>query len=218
MDAVTFFDLIQRGAYATYPLIACSILGLAIAAERLWALRGLLAGMRELAAKVSFPLKRGDLDEVEHLVEREGERMPLAPIYRAVLPLVNDSPLEDIAEAAETQRLEQVQRLRRNVWMLGTVATASPFIGLFGTVIGIIKAFHEMASQGTGGFAVVAAGISEALVATALGLGVAILAVVAYNYLQVRLGEVATGMRVGITRFVESVRAGRHERGRRQVA
>ncbi len=72
----------------------------------------------------------------------------------------------------------------------------APFIGLFGTVVGIIKSFHQMAVTGSGGFTVVAAGISEALIATAAGLVVAVLAIVAYNYLMVRANRIATALRV----------------------
>ena len=79
--------------------------------------------------------------------------------------------------------------MRRGLWMLGTIGSLAPFIGLFGTVWGIMKSFHDMAMQGSGGFAVVAAGISEALVATAVGLLVAILALAVYNYLQVTVGR-----------------------------
>jgi peptidyl-dipeptidase Dcp len=113
---------------------------------------------------------------------------------------------------------EQPQVLRRNIWLIGTIGSAAPFIGLFGTVVGIMRAFHHMAQTGTGGFAVVASGISEALVATALGLGVAIIAVALYNYFQVRLNDLGTTMRVGITRFIDGVCAFRGERGTRQVA
>ena len=104
------------------------------------------------------------------------------------------------------------------MWLIGTIGSAAPFIGLFGTVVGIMRAFHHMAQTGAGGFAVVASGISEALVATALGLGVAIIAVALYNYFQVRLADLGTTMRVGITRFVDGVCAMRGERGTRQVA
>jgi len=82
-------------------------------------------------------------------------------------------------------------RLKCHLWALGTVGTISPFVGLFGTVVGIRSAFTAMAAAGTGGFAVVANGISEALVATAAGIFVAIEAVVLYNYFQARLGRIA---------------------------
>ena len=72
-------------------------------------------------------------------------------------------------------------KLDRGLVVLGTLGNNAPFIGLFGTVIGIIKAFHDLASNPDGGPAVVMAGISEALVATAVGLMVAIPAVIAFN-------------------------------------
>jgi biopolymer transport protein ExbB len=77
------------------------------------------------------------------------------------------------------------------LWILGTVASSAPFIGLFGTVVGIIRAFDSMAATGSGGFAVVAAGISEALVATAGGLIVGVLSIFAYNAFMVRIGNTA---------------------------
>jgi len=218
MDAVTFLDLIRQGYYATYPLLFCSVVALAIAGERMWALRGLGARMTSISKQVGFLLRRGDLDGARDLVERDAADLPLGVIYRELLPRVADTPVEDLLAIGEGHRIAQTQALRRNVWLLGTIGSAAPFIGLFGTVVGIMRAFHSMAQTGTGGFAVVASGISEALVATALGLAVAIIAVVLYNYFQVRLNDMATTMRVGIARFVDGVCAHRGDRGTRQVA
>ena len=77
--------------------------------------------------------------------------------------------------------------LGRFLWILGTVGSMAPFVGLFGTVVGIIKSFESIAQSGRSGFSVVAAGLSEALIATALGIGVAVVAIIFYNYLQVLL-------------------------------
>ena len=82
-------------------------------------------------------------------------------------------------------------RCERYVWLLGTVGSLAPFIGLFGTVLGIIRAFESMAATGSGGFAVVAAGISEALIATAGGLLVGVLSIFAYNAFMVRIGNLS---------------------------
>jgi biopolymer transport protein ExbB len=218
MDVVTLLDLIQQGYYATYPLLLCSIVALAVAGERLYALRGLDARMLGVSRQIGFLLRRGDLDGARDLVQREAGDLPIGRIYQELLPHAADAPIDDLLALADGHRVEQSQALRRNVWLLGTIGSAAPFIGLFGTVLGIMRAFHSMALAGTGGFAVVAAGISEALVATALGLAVAIVAVVLYNYFQVRLGELTTTMRVGVTRFIDGVCAFRGERGRRQVA
>ncbi len=217
-DVVTLLDLVQQGWYATYPLLACSVVALAITGERLWALRGLDARMISLSKQVGFLMRRGDTEGADDLLDREGSDLPLGEVYRQLLPHARATPVEDLLSIADGHRLEQAQALRRNIWVIGTIASAAPFIGLFGTVVGIMRAFHSMAQEGAGGFGVVASGISEALVATALGLFVAILAVVVFNYFQVRLGEIATTMRVGVTRFVDGVCVHRGHGGSRQVA
>jgi biopolymer transport protein ExbB/TolQ len=98
---------------------------------------------------------------------------------------------------------EETQKLRKHLWILGTVASSAPFIGLLGTVIGIIRSFESMAVAGTGGFAVVAAGISEALVATALGLAVAIIAVMFYNYFQTRIASLNGLFRIQVAKVLQ---------------
>jgi biopolymer transport protein ExbB len=89
---------------------------------------------------------------------------------------------ERIVENFQLYRQKLQMDLSRRLGIFGTVSFVSPLIGLMGTVLGIMRAFHDLAQAGTGGPAVVAAGISEALVATAAGIGVAVLSAVLYNY------------------------------------
>lgn len=89
---------------------------------------------------------------------------------------------EIMREAIAQEVVTQTAELQHNLPILATVASTAPYIGLFGTVLGILDAFHTIAATGKTGASVVAGGISEALLATALGLGVAIPAVIAYNY------------------------------------
>jgi len=217
MDTGTLLDLIQQGYYATYPLLACSIIALAVAADRIWALRGLDKKLMDLARQIGVMLQHGDTEGAAALIRRDAGDLPLGQIYLNLLPRVGDTRVEDLLVLADGFRMEQAQSLRRNIWILGTIGSSAPFIGLFGTVVGIMRAFHQMAIAGTGGFAVVASGISEALVATALGLAVAIIAVALYNFFQVRLGELGTTMQVGIARFIEALCAAGGSDGRRQA-
>jgi biopolymer transport protein TolQ len=92
--------------------------------------------------------------------------------------------VETVARALERQAQRELQQLRRGQSVLGTVSSTAPFVGLLGTVIGIVTAFQEMAATGSGGLATVSGGIAEALVTTAIGLLVAIPAVFAFNFLQ----------------------------------
>src|SRR5262249_23253512 len=102
---------------------------------------------------------------------------------------------------------KETQKLKKHLWILGTVASSAPFIGLLGTVVGIIKAFESMAVAGTGGFSVVAAGIFLAFGASALGLAVAIIAVIFYNYFQTRIATLNGLFRIQVAKILQHMSA-----------
>ena len=95
-----------------------------------------------------------------------------------------------------------VAGFKRYLWALGTVGSSAPFVGLFGTVVGILKAFQSMSQAGTGGFKVVSQGIAAALVATAAGLLVAIYAIIAYNYFVAKIGTIGVQYKVFCEEFL----------------
>ena len=95
--------------------------------------------------------------------------------------------------------------LKSRLWVLGTVGATAPFVGLYGTVVGIMGAFHNIAAKGQSGFAVVSQGISEALVATAAGILVAVLAVVIYNFFNQHMARMAVEMKLLIEEFLETL-------------
>lgn len=101
-----------------------------------------------------------------------------------VAPKKHDAAVESVARALERQAAREVEVLKRGLNVLATVGSTAPFIGLLGTVMGIVNSFEMMSATGSGGLGTVSAGIAEALVATAFGLLVAIPAVMAFNFLQ----------------------------------
>src|SRR5882724_8191462 len=123
----------------------------------------------------------GNADSVGHL----------GRVIEAGIKAFKTSPSHDeqftvdtVARALERQAQREIQQLKRGQGILGTVSSTAPFVGLLGTVVGIVTAFEQMAATGSGGLATVSAGIAEALVTTAIGLLVAIPAVFAFNFLQ----------------------------------
>jgi biopolymer transport protein ExbB len=115
---------------------------------------------------------------------------PSAMALQAGLDLQGTNP--ELAHEAVAQEIEvQCADLNQNLPILATIASTAPYIGLFGTVLGILNAFHKIAETGQTGAAVVAAPIAEALFATAVGLGVAIPAVMAYNYFSGRVNDLS---------------------------
>ena len=187
-DTATILHLLWIGRLTVVPLALCSVIGLAVIIQQLVRYAGIDRRSRDLTRGVVDALVKHDLVTARSLCE--SAKTPLAGIFLEGLRWRNIA-LEDLNSVLSTSRSEAVTELRRGLWILGTIGSLAPFIGLFGTVWGILKAFHDMSVQGSGGFAVVAAGISEALVATAVGLLVAILALAAFNYLQVRAGAIA---------------------------
>ena len=179
-------DLIQQGGFAMYPLVACSVLALAVIAERAWILWKVVRPVKPIIAAVMSRVARMEFEEARMMLRTA--RTPAAEVFASALaPRGENGAAARSAESAlremERKRQELLHGLKRHLWMLGTVGSLAPFIGLFGTVLGIVRSFHSMAITGQGGFAVVAAGISEALIATAAGLIVAIVALGAYNAL-----------------------------------
>ncbi len=184
-----------------------SIVSWALIVEKWWQFRR----VRRQTLAFLKAYREGRTPSVVHATARKLRESPLAQLYvaayneaggaRDVVDQVLDDPDElsaarlEIAERAlrRTATLE-IARLERYLPFLATTASATPFIGLFGTVFGIIAAFHGIGQQGSASLAVVAPGISEALIATAAGLGAAIPAVVAYNFFVNRVKHWATEM------------------------
>ena len=202
MDAQTILEYLWEGRLTTFPLAALSVIVVAILLERLWTYRSLDRGARSLARKVVDGLVRRDLDSARSQCERT--RNPLGQIFLEGLRWKNIA-LEDLERVLATSRLEAVTDLRRRLWVIGTTGSLAPYIGLLGTVIGIMRAFYEIGVTGDTGFETVSSGISEALIATAVGLLVAIISFFFYNYLQVRVGAIASTFGRTSERFVQAL-------------
>lgn len=203
--------VVKSGSVSLWIIAGCSVVAMAVAIERAIALWGFAGRARSLADAVARALYRGDLEDGRAQCERSGS--PAADVFLAALVAAAQrasgrgaAEPERIAAAVERERQQANLRLRRNLWILGTVGATAPFIGLFGTVVGIMHAFHTMSVTGQGGFAVVAAGISEALVATAGGIAVAIQAVVIYNFLNVHVGKLSVQLKILVEEYLEIVK------------
>ncbi len=202
MDAQRILELLNQGGLTVYPLGVGSVISLAILFERLWRSRGICARTRKLTRDTIEALVRRDLDSARSLCEKA--KTPISDIFLEAMRWKNVA-LEDLERVLATSRQEAASELRRGLWVIGTIGSLAPYVGLFGTVVGIIRAFQDMAIHGTGGFEIVAAGISEALIATAAGLFVAIVALLFFNYLQVRAAGIGATYARSCERFVQAL-------------
>lgn len=198
-------SLLQGGA-TLWALIACSVILIALVAERASQMRRLDIDHEWLLAQMALALERRDIVSATHLCQQAPgvlARVFEAGLYRA------DHAREEIESAMSTRIIQQGQVLERNLASIGTMAVVAPFIGLFGTVLGIVRAFKELGGSNP---QAVNAGIAEALASTAAGLFVAILAVVSFNYFKNRVRAMTAQMNVAGAQLVEMIILGRSGR------
>ncbi|MCM2305059.1 MAG: MotA/TolQ/ExbB proton channel family protein [Elusimicrobia bacterium] len=188
-----------RESFTLVIMLFCSILSITFALERWWYFRTAEASPDEVLSHVRKSLEGGKTDAAAAYCQKHPSAVAQV-VHYGLLHAARSR--KDLEELMLTKLKEERVKLERFLGVLGTLGNISPFIGLFGTVVGIIKAFRDLASSGTGGPAVVARGIAEALVATAAGLLVAIPASILYNYFMRRLKVITVDMEIASARLL----------------
>jgi biopolymer transport protein ExbB/TolQ len=200
-------------------MLLMSIACLLLAVERAVTLLRSNRRSLEFAKQLSELLREGDVERAAHaaLLEDGGHlgRVMKAAFraYRACPREDEDLTFESVARVLERQAQREVHNMRRGVGAVATIASTAPFVGLLGTVFGIVNAFEMMAETGAGGLSTVSAGIAEALATTAFGLLVAIPALGIYNALQafidaraVDIAEASNELLEMLARYLRGVR------------
>ncbi len=181
----TLLQVLSMGGFTMYILLICSILSLGVIIDRLIAY-----GKKARAQRVPFmdrikdELKRKDLDRALEIC-----RDTDAPFARVVQAGLEKSGRTEklMTGVMERQIAIEESKLERLTGIVGTIGNIAVYIGLFGTVLGIIRAFQDISAAGAGGMDVVIAGVAEALITTATGLAVAVPSVVLHNYFSRRV-------------------------------
>lgn len=203
-DELTLFDLIIKGGYTMVVLVIFSIASLAVILGRLWRFRDFRAELmgcyKELGAKVAEDSGDGKGLEAARAF-CESDKSALADIFLSGYRKRSHGT-DEILRAMELSARRSISKLERYVGVLGTIGSTAPFVGLFGTVLGIMRAFSDLARAEGAGPSVVADGIAEALVATAGGLLVAVPAVIAYNYFVRASARIAVDLESAANEFV----------------
>ena len=173
-------EFIKMGGPVMYPLLACSIVALAIILERFVCFAKIKNNNYKMFKKVELMISEGEITRAAH--ELKGEKGPIARILTAGLARYGQ-PREIVQEYIRVAGEEEVFRLEKHLKMLETIATISPLLGLLGTVIGIIQNFKILNfTVGITAPAELSSGIAYALICTAFGLIIAIPSIIAYTY------------------------------------
>jgi biopolymer transport protein ExbB len=202
------YELVKAGGWLMVPIILCSIVAMAIIIERIWVLRSRRVLPENLVAQV-WQMHRSSQLTTSHInTLRKGS--PLGRIL--VAGLINRSHSREVMkEAIEEVGRQVVHELERYLNTLGTIASITPLLGLLGTVIGMIKVFSAIVTAGVGNPAVLASGISEALLTTAAGLFVAIITLSFYRYFSGKVDKLVIEMEEQALKMVEVMQGEREK-------
>lgn len=172
------WEYFEAGGPLMWPLLACSIVALAVILERCWFWHRMRLKKDEAAAEALFDK-----------VSQNSNLTPPPPTgaLTAMLDAGLNAELGERGKAMEVVALEVLTRMRRGMAILDTIITAAPMLGIMGTVLGIITSFDMLGSAGVSEPKAVIAGIAQALITTATGLGIAVLTIFPYNYFNARI-------------------------------
>ncbi|MEZ4367754.1 MAG: MotA/TolQ/ExbB proton channel family protein [Kofleriaceae bacterium] len=208
-------ELFDHGGGAMWVLLAFSVIAVAVAIERAIVQWDLVARARALGSAVSRGLGQGALGEARTACERSPS--PLADVFLVGFER-RRGPAAHLGPAVHRERVRVGQALRRRLWILATIGATAPFVGLYGTVLGIRSAMQDIPPDETVKIGDVAAPISSALIVTAAGILVAVVAVILFNYFNQRVAAIAVEFRLLTDEFIEGVGGVADEEAPRRAA
>ena len=177
----SMIEIFQKGGPVMYPLLACSLIALTVIIERiLFWIREDMRRDQKLVDRILELCQTGDWEDVKKSIGGSNDfviRILVAGILHRDFSMI---------KAMESAAADEVKRMNRYMVALDTMITVAPLLGIFGTVIGIITSFDLLGATGIEDPQAVTAGIAQALITTAAGLGIAILSVFPYNYFNSR--------------------------------
>jgi biopolymer transport protein ExbB len=197
----SIWEFLGQGGKAMGVVVAFSVIALAVAIERAIAQWKFVTRARSLGEIVTRCLARGALEDGRSACERSPS--PVADVFLVGYERLGRAKPEHVATAVHRERLRVNQDLRIRMWMLGTIGATAPFVGLLGTVVGIMQAMGGFKGDEEVKFTTVSGPISEALIVTAVGIGVAVASVILFNYFSQRANRIATEMKLLTEEFLE---------------
>lgn len=197
----SIWELLGHGGGAMYVVVAFSVIALAVGIERAYAQWNFVTRARLLGDQVTRCLSRGAVEEGRSACERSPS--PIADVFLVGYERLNRAKPEHVVTAVHRERLRVNQDLRSRLWMLGTIGATAPFVGLFGTVVGIMSAMGSFRGDESVKFSMVSGPISEALIVTAAGILVAVEAVILFNFFSQRANRIAVEMKLLTDEFLE---------------
>lgn len=206
------FQILIKGGWMMIPLAVCSLVAVAIIIDRFMFFRRM--GVPHRGEEVITAVREGKIEVAVSIIDEApvaNKGIPL-PIMRVLSAGITH--LSDPGGAMEATGVGEISLMRRGLVALDTIITASPLLGLLGTIIGMIDSFKVMASAGLGQPHAVTGGVAEALIATATGITIAVITLIPYNYFLSRIDRETDVIEVYSTRMEMALAKVQQEQGR----
>jgi biopolymer transport protein ExbB/TolQ len=199
----TFLEIFMIGGFTMYILLFCSLLSVAILLERIiYYTKQSKTKRAEFMVRIGRNLEGGNIEKAMEICR--DTQAPFSNVVCSGLELYGHREKE-ISNTMEREITIEVTKLERYIGIVGTIGNTAVYIGLFGTVLGIIRAFHDISAAGAGGMSIVIGGVAEALVCTATGLFVAIPAVIAFNYFTRKVDHFTNDMELCASELIDLI-------------
>ena len=198
------FEIVKAGGWLMAPILLCSIIAIAIIIERYWALRYSKVVPKDQLPQVWHWIKSHELDSTKL---KELKNSSLFGYVLSAGLTASKHGREAMKDSLQEAGSHVAHEMEKFLSTLGTIAAIAPLLGLLGTVVGMIDVFTAIMVQGSGDTAVLAGGISQALITTATGLTVAIPALIFHRALTRRVDELLVSMEQDSTKLVEALHA-----------
>jgi biopolymer transport protein ExbB len=183
-DLLGGFEFIMRGGFMMYPLLLSGLVAITVILERFYIFTRAYSTPEDLASKVLALVQSNQLKEAEQLCQ--GCESPVAAVLAAGIGHFSN-PVEEMELSMKNQAEQWIPLLEKRIEVIDTVITAAPLMGLLGTITGMMASFRVLSEKGVNEPNAITGGVAEALIATATGLVIALLCLVAYNYLSSRV-------------------------------
>ena len=180
-EGKSLLDILAIGGFTLYVLLLLSCVSIAIIILKIVEFRVKSVDMKKFFKRIKMKIERESMKDV--ILFCEAYDKPVINVVREGLMYFHSTKSLDIKNCVERTISVEVMNLEKYISIIATIGGIAVYIGLFGTVLGIIRSFHDISLAGSGGISVVIGGVSESLIATAAGLSVAIPAVAAYNFM-----------------------------------
>jgi biopolymer transport protein ExbB len=207
-DLIAGFEFILRGGFMMYPLLLSALIALTVIFERLYVFRNRYATSAAWVGQVMEQVRSGKLQEADRICKEQ--QTPIASVLAAGIEHFGN-PVEEMELSMKNQAEAWIPLLEKRIEVIDTVITAAPLMGLLGTITGMMASFRVLSEKGVNEPNAITGGVAEALIATATGLVIALICLVAYNYLSSRVKNFIYQVESVASRLVE-IRMGAERR------